>query len=42
MLNCSCGRPRTSVHFYFCKRNRQTTPPHLRRHMEKDSIGFLL
>ena len=42
LLNCSCGRPKTPVHFYFCKRGRKATPRHLRRPMATASINFLL
>ncbi|KZL83932.1 reverse, partial [Colletotrichum incanum] len=30
LLDCSCGRRKTPVHFYFCKRGRKATPGHLR------------
>ncbi|CCF35795.1 reverse transcriptase [Colletotrichum higginsianum] len=42
LLHCSCGRRKTPVHFYFCKRGRKATPRHLRRRMAKASIDFLL
>ncbi|OHW96943.1 endonuclease reverse transcriptase [Colletotrichum incanum] len=42
LLHCSCGRRKTPVHFYLCKRGRKATPRHLRRRMAKASIDFLL
>ena len=41
-LNCSCGKPKTPVHFYFCRRGRRATPRQLRPHMAKAGIDFLL
>ena len=40
--DCSCGKPKTPVHFYFCKRGRKATPVFLRARMAKAKIGFLL
>ena len=41
LLNCSCGRPKSPVHFYFCKRGRKATPHYLRPKMARTSIDFL-
>ncbi|KAK1841732.1 reverse transcriptase [Colletotrichum chrysophilum] len=42
LLNCSCGKPKTPVHSYFCKRGRRATPRHLGQKMAKVSVDFLL
>ena len=42
LLDCGCGKTKTPVHFYFCKRGRKATPGHLKTHMAKNSIDSLL
>ncbi|OLN95747.1 hypothetical protein CCHL11_02790, partial [Colletotrichum chlorophyti] len=42
LLNCSCRRRKSPVHFYFYKRGQKATPHHLRQRMSKASIDFLL
>ena len=43
-LSCSCGREKTPVHFYFCKRVRRRAPPDpwLRRAGAHDTVDWVL